>query len=343
MNGTIKLGALLLALSALSACDFLEERQFEKERANRTYRTAMDDYGAGRLPQAIEGLKKVCRVDPANASARFQLACLLQDSEKDFFGAACAYREYLQQQGGSDKAKMASDRLATCELELAKVLASKYRLNDVAEQVKRNGELQEELAIAAKRQEKLQKDLAVAMQRVSQLVQETDRLKNLLKNGDEEPTARVTDVTEALALLQEEDGETKTRATDVSGVQAVLKDGADESSRPSVDSDTSAVTALLDEEARSTDLLTQAPGAKAKRDAAKQAAEDAARKKSAEAAAAKAKRPDSYVVQDGDTLYKLAVRFYGHAGAWSRIREANKAIISTDGRIRTGQRLVLPE
>ena len=53
--------------------------------------------------------------------------------------------------------------------------------------------------------------------------------------------------------------------------------------------------------------------------------------------------PDTYIVQDGDTLYKLAIRFYGRSSAWSRIREANKAIISTDGRIRVGQRLVLPK
>ena len=49
-----------------------------------------------------------------------------------------------------------------------------------------------------------------------------------------------------------------------------------------------------------------------------------------------------YVVQEGDTLYKLAIRFYGRRDAWKTIREANKAIVSTDGRIRTGQRLKLP-
>ena len=53
-------------------------------------------------------------------------------------------------------------------------------------------------------------------------------------------------------------------------------------------------------------------------------------------------RPDSYVVQEGDTLYKIAVKFYGKASAWKKIRDANKATVSMDGRIQKGQRLVLP-
>ena len=56
----------------------------------------------------------------------------------------------------------------------------------------------------------------------------------------------------------------------------------------------------------------------------------------------KIERPETYVVQEGDTLYRIAVRFYGKMSAWTEIRDANKAIISTDGRIRVGQKLVLP-
>ena len=54
------------------------------------------------------------------------------------------------------------------------------------------------------------------------------------------------------------------------------------------------------------------------------------------------KRPEFYVVQEGDTLYRIAVRFYGKMSAWTKIRDANKATVTTDGRIRAGQRLVLP-
>jgi len=47
-------------------------------------------------------------------------------------------------------------------------------------------------------------------------------------------------------------------------------------------------------------------------------------------------------VQDGDTLYKIAMRFYGTSSAWKKIRDANKAVISTDGRVNTGLEIKLP-
>jgi len=343
MKMKMSLPVVMLLLASLTACDRIGGDDFRKERSARLYKTAMEDYRAGRLTQAVEGLKKVCSDDPSNASARFQLACLLQDSAKDYFGAACAYREYLAQRGGSEKGALAKDRLAACERELAQVLASKYRLNDVAEQTARNAALQEELKTSAARHAKLQKDLATAMQRIAHLVQESERLKSLMKTDEGEAGARATDVTEALALLQEEDTESKTHATDVSDVQEHLKDTSEETvSSPKVGDDAATVNALLEEETKETPLLTHTPAAKEKRDAARKVAEEAAARRAAAEAAEKAKRPETYVVADGDTLYKIATRFYGRASEWKRIRDANKAIISTDGRVKTGQKLVLP-
>ena len=48
-------------------------------------------------------------------------------------------------------------------------------------------------------------------------------------------------------------------------------------------------------------------------------------------------------MQEGDTLYKIAMRFYGKRSAWTKIRDANKTVISTDGRVNAGERIVLPE
>ena len=53
-------------------------------------------------------------------------------------------------------------------------------------------------------------------------------------------------------------------------------------------------------------------------------------------------RPKTYTVEDGDTLYGIAKRFYGNIQAWKTIREANKAIISSDNRLKAGDTLVLP-
>ena len=70
-------------------------------------------------------------------------------------------------------------------------------------------------------------------------------------------------------------------------------------------------------------------------------AEAEKKKKETEKSAVPA-RPDEYEVQDGDTLYGIAKRFYGNISAWKRIRDANKALISTDGRLRTGDVIKLP-
>ena len=43
-----------------------------------------------------------------------------------------------------------------------------------------------------------------------------------------------------------------------------------------------------------------------------------------------------------DRLLAQSLRFYGKRSAWQKIRDANKATVTTDGRIQAGQTLVLP-
>jgi len=301
---TTKAKAILLcaALACAGGCDYLERNEFAKERADRLYRSAMDDYQAGRIPQAIEGLKKVCRKDPANSSARFQLACLLQDSDKDFFGAACAFAEYIAQRPESDKAALASDRLASCEKELALKLADKYGLNKVGGEKKLLDDARAECSKAEAKGKKLASDLESAMRRISALLDENERLKSSMAGETPEEAAApdASEVKTAKALLEE------------------------------------------DEDADAKPMIVQSSDAKLKREAAREAdraiAEELARK-----AAAKEARPERYVVQEGDTLYKIAMKFYGRSSAWSMIRDANKAVISMDGRVRSGQEIVLPD
>ena len=49
-----------------------------------------------------------------------------------------------------------------------------------------------------------------------------------------------------------------------------------------------------------------------------------------------------YVVQPGDTLFRVAEKFYGDSAQWKRIRDANRTRIDPDGRIRAGQRILIP-
>ena len=51
----------------------------------------------------------------------------------------------------------------------------------------------------------------------------------------------------------------------------------------------------------------------------------------------------SYTVVKGDTLSKIAKRFYGNAADWKRIYEANKDSINNPDLIYPGQTFRIPE
>ena len=324
MKTTSRLIALL-ALSCLAACDSRTASEFKQERASRQYQAAMDDYTAGRLDAAVKGFEKVLRADPSNTSARFQLACLLQDSRHDNLGAFCNYREYLQQAPDSDKAKMAKERLAICERALAEELAKKMNLigdSAIAEEIEHS---RNELAAMKKKNDELLAKLKDSAGAVSELKGENERVRKLL------------------ASLAGESGGTPEKADIVSSVKDLLDD---EPAAPTVTAldEAKSLNALAEADdgdvgTASSLLPTQAADAKEK----KKASEDAAKKAKAEREAKKDAIPDTYVVQEGDTLYKIALRFYGRTSAWKMIREANKETITTDGRVRTGQTLKLPK
>ena len=50
----------------------------------------------------------------------------------------------------------------------------------------------------------------------------------------------------------------------------------------------------------------------------------------------------TYVVQPGDTLFRVAEKYYGDSTHWKKIRDANRTRIDPDGRIRAGQIIVVP-
>lgn len=336
----------LAALSTLTACDYLEKIEFEKERSDQVYRVAMEDYRAGRLAQAIEGLNKVLAADPTNSSARFQLACLLQDTKKDYLGAVCAYREYLLQEPTSDKAQLARERIGFCEKGLAIDLANKYELNHVETERRLNAELRESIKNLEKTKVKLTKDIGDLMRRYTELTEENARLKGLMAaeaHEFDDKTDSVNDIADAKRMLEEPDEEGPAATADIADAKSLLDE--DDEEGPLATAEVAEAKTLLDEPAPEGPIIKQPVDAKEKRAAAEAAQREAAEKERARLASLAPQheaRPDKYVVQDGDTLYKIAVRFYGVASRWTLIRDANKAIVSTDGRIKKGQTLVLP-
>jgi nucleoid-associated protein YgaU len=51
----------------------------------------------------------------------------------------------------------------------------------------------------------------------------------------------------------------------------------------------------------------------------------------------------TYVVQGGDSLSKIAKKFYGNANSWKRIFEANRDVIKNPDLIQPGWKLQIPE
>ena len=50
----------------------------------------------------------------------------------------------------------------------------------------------------------------------------------------------------------------------------------------------------------------------------------------------------TYTVASGDTLSKIAKKFYGNANEWKRIFEANRDILKDPDKIFPGQKLKIP-
>ena len=289
----------LMALTVLTACDYSARKDLRSERDDRLYRAAMDDYRAGRMAAALSGFEKAVNSDPANASARFQLACLQQDLKKDYLSAYCGYREYLLQHPESDRSKLAKDRMAICEKEMARTLATKHGLNSAEESEKRLANAIAEIKTLKDRVAAAEKNLGSSQERVRALSAERERLLGAVKGVDEEKS-------------------------DASNPQLTLKESEKRLLEEDEEDETSTGSSLIPVR-KPGDVAVQAAPPEEKKDEDKGPA-----------------RPKTYVVEDGDTLYGIAKRFYGSIRPWKMIREANKALISSDNRLKAGDTIVLP-
>ena len=319
-----KISLAVFALSTLTACDWLQKLDFKKERGDGQYQSAMADYAAGRIDAAIKGFNKALKGDPGNASARFQLASLLQDSRSDYLGAIVEYREYLRQEPTSDKAALAKERLAICERLFSQEIARTTSENRIF--VKEVEEARLETERKAAEITKLNDALSKAKDRIAILEKQLANQQRFMRD-----------------LRSEDEGSGRTVAKVTDDVRALLDEEDSVDDRLDLKKDTSKLVAEAEREEaqRGSSLLPVKPAPSADGKAAKSNRDTlfGGKKKTA---AVPLEHPDTYVVQEGDTLYKIALRFYNRASAWREIREANKAVISTDGRIKAGQTIKLP-
>lgn len=306
----------LLMMAVLTACDSRTVDSFKEERAHRAYQAAMDDLSAGRLDEALTGFAKTIRADPGNASAHFQLACLLQDRKHDFIGAMGEYRAYLLLAPDSEKATMAKDRLFRCEQTYKEHFIQENATKISADLTMEKKQLVQSLEESRAAVAGLKADLRTAQESLEREKKENVRLRTIIKGLETEEEAPKMGLVDARQLLEEEDEPLSPEP--FSEAQRLAAEAEAE------ERDAGSHAALLAGQKKPSAMV-----------AVTNAAPKAAQK-------TLPPHPETYVVQNGDTLYKIANRFYGRTAAWKAIRDANKELISTDGRVRAGQTIRLP-
>lgn len=322
-----------------------------KERSMRCYKDAMDNLQSGHLEPAIMGFKKVLKDEPGSYSAHFQLATLLQDVRKDYISAIAHYQAYLDLRPESDKATVAQDRLKYCETLLQAELVRKAGGSASNKLASDNEKLTKEREELVARIKKLEADLAKAKRDVTRLETEnaakSRNIARLSEAVEGTSAAKAPSIKKALAEIGKLDEEKERRR--LHPTDADLLDSEDDNVPDLRDS--SELKGIKDELARlDAEPKPQQPTVPPTKNA------DGKKQPRATVGASGMEqlfggkkdkgpttlRPESYTVQDGDTLFKISQRFYGTARKWRAIQEANRAIVPADGRVRAGQVLKLP-
>lgn len=304
------------------------------DRASRSYASAIAELQAGRIDSAIRGFEEVVRNEPGNASAHFQLAALLEEAKKDYLGAIVHYRIYLLIRPKSDKATVASDRMKGCETRYAAVTIEKAGLdNQFAASLEK---LRKEHEQCAKKEAKLSQSLNDATRKVAALERDLAMRSRLLeKSGaiaDDSSVAKAPKKgirpSDADLLDDDSDGDSLASSKEIRSLRSMLEDeDRNAPSRPPLK--------VGGQKASGPD----APPLAATTNAGGKASNPFAERKEK---GQKRLIPETYTVEEGDTLMRISARFYGTNHKWRDIREANKAIIAPDGRIRAGQVIRLP-
>ncbi len=57
----------------------------------------------------------------------------------------------------------------------------------------------------------------------------------------------------------------------------------------------------------------------------------------------KVKTPAIHIVRDGETLSDISYKYYGSAGKWQKILDANRQLIEDANKLKTGSKLTIPD
>jgi nucleoid-associated protein YgaU len=353
------MGVIALLISA--GCGKVGVAEFEeKERGNALFSQAVTTEKSGDVDGAIKLYKQVMIDEPKAYSAHFMLATLLQDHSEDYIGAIYHYNRYIELQPKSEKVALARQRIKISEHLLApRILMS---VGDTAKGISQahllnqNTRLNGIIANMEGEKSKLLEQAQITDEMLKDLSAENDRLRKIVDKmrGDSIVDAPDSSVIERVKGEQSSEKYKKIRfsKTELDSLRreaAAMKVG--ESLEPvkkpmvkvpSVKSVLEKVQTRLtgDEVARK-----KAEADKAVREAAKEGDLSEFSLFKTLNGKKKVKTPVSertYVVQPGDTLMRIATRFYGDPVKWNKIRNANRAEIDPDGRVRAGQIILIP-
>jgi len=352
-------GALALLLAA--GCGRGGISEFEKtERGNALFSQAITTERSGDVDGAIRLYKQVMIDEPKAYSAHFMLATLLQDHAEDYIGAIYHYNRYIELQPKSQKVELAKQRIKISEHLLApKILKS---VGDSATGIsqahllKENSRLNGIIGNLEGEKSKLFQQVQTSDAMIKELSAENARLRKIVEKMRDDSTAAPPESTLA------------ERVKDVRGSANSEKEGFSRSELEALRREAADMKAG-DSPPPVKKPVVEVPSVKSvlEKVQTRLTGEDAANKKAAadQEVRAAAKTADlsefslfkppagkektdktgneqTYVVQPGDTLMRISTRFYGDTTNWKKIRDANRAQIDPDGRVRAGQIILIP-
>lgn len=359
---------MLVAAVLVAGCGKPDIAKVERaERESTLYRQAFAAEQSGDTKEAVRLYNKVLIEEPRSFSVHFQLATLLQDREEDYIGAIYHYRQYLALRPESEKNNFAQDRIRIAEQKLAPQILKKVgdtvqgitQANLLAENERLNRTittLEGEKSVLLEEKGKSEKELA-------SLRGDNERLRLNLRKMRVDETVQSDEATSAKNIAtaaREHAPGAAIAGTDAKTLKAMREEAAAlarEGSkppplrRPLVDVPSSESALKKIEEKLSGEPPKPEPAAAAAAQANEPGKADKSglsefslfgRGEKKEPRAASDANQRTYVVQPGDTLFRVSEKFYGDPTKWKKIRDANRTRIDPDGRIRAGQIIMVP-
>ena len=335
-----------------------------QERTSSLNKKAREAELSGNTKEAIRLYREILVSEPRSFSAHFQLAAMLQDVEQNYIDAIYHYNQYLAFRPDSEKSTLAQERIRIAEQLLAPQILR--RVGDSvqgltqAHLLKETDRLNQSITKLEGEKSVLLEENETLKKKVAREAADAERMRVLLRK------IRGTDAesVDATPLSRREVPESSVTRSDMRSLKDQSKSAAADTATRRADVRALREEAAVISGAKPSKVQESTPADETlKKVQARVAAEQTATKRGADIPAILAPLPSTqpatsagqaskstsatpekrtYVVQPGDTLFRVSEKFYGDATHWKKLRDANRTTIDPDGRIRAGQVIVVP-